>query len=98
MRGCSTSKLGTPRSFEGDDLAVEHDLGLPERLAERAELREARGRVVAGARGERDASAVDDEQRAHAVPLHLERPVLVVGRDRRRRHREHRAEVVGALA
>ena len=58
------------------------------------ELGEARGRVVACARGRGDAPALDGEERAHAVPLHLERPVLVVGRGRRRGRREHRAEVV----
>ena len=49
MRGCSSSKLGTPGVVEQHDLAVEDRVDCAERVGEACELREARGGVVAGA-------------------------------------------------
>ena len=51
-RACLHARLelleaGTPVVVERDDLAVEHHVGLRERIAERAQLREARRGVVA---------------------------------------------------
>ena len=40
-------EAGTAVVVEGDDLAVEHHVGLRERISERAQLREARRGVVA---------------------------------------------------
>ena len=61
---------------ERDDLAVEHDVARAERLAELAELRIAVRDVVAVARDEPNASAVDVADRADAVPLQLPRPAV----------------------
>ena len=81
MRGWSSSKLGRPVVVEGDDLAVEHRVGAAERLAER---RAARGSATVASLPCREVSVSCppsiDEQHPHAVPLHLERPVLVVVR------------------
>ena len=54
------------------------------------------GRVVALPARERDAAALDDDDRAHAVPLHLVGPPVVVGRQRR--PRRPRTSVSGRAA
>ena len=86
-------EAGTAFVVERNDFAVEHHVGLREGISEGSQLREARRGVVAEARGERELTRLDHEDHPHAVPLHLERPVLFVRWQLLCRGREHRAEV-----
>jgi hypothetical protein len=83
-----------PRALERDDLAVEHDLVPRQRLRERPQLGVARGHVATAAGLQDQAPALHERDRAHAVPLDLERPAAVVVR-KRTRAREHRLELFG---
>ena len=67
-----------PAVLERDDLAVEDGLAAAQRPGEAAELGIARRDVAPAAGLELDAPAADVGDRAHAVPLDLVRPVLVV--------------------
>jgi len=74
--------------LERDELAVEEHVDRADRLGERVELGEARLDVVASPAPRRQRAAVDRDERAHAVPLDLVGPRVVVGelaRDRRHR-------------
>ena len=68
-----------PRAVERDHLAVEHDLAPRERLRQRPQLGVARGHVAAAAGLQDQAPALHERDRAHPVPLDLERPAPVVG-------------------
>ena len=82
------------RVVERDDLPVEHRVARAEDLTELAQLRIAARHVVAVARDESHAAAVDVREAADAVPLQLRCPALT----RRRmlgERRVHGPEVVG---
>ncbi len=95
MRGWSRSKRRDPRLVERDELAVEQGVDIAECGAEARELGEARGGVVAGARGRPHAAPLDADERPHAVPLHLVGPLGVVGRQDCGGGREHGTQVAG---
>ena len=79
---------------EGDDLAVEHRAVVAERAVEAADLGIARGDVEQVARVQAHAARLGVADGAHAVPLDLEGPVLVVARQRAGA-RHHRDDLLG---
>ena len=83
-----------PPVLEGDHLAVDDGLVARQRAAEAAQLRVARRDVAPAAGLEPQAAAVDVADRAHAVPLDLVRPVLVVLRQLARAG-QHRLDPLG---
>ena len=82
------------RFLERDDLAVEDRAVRAQRPVQRAKLGIAAGDVVAVAALEADPAGLGVRQRAHAVPLDLERPVRIVARQRCRAG-QHRLELRG---
>ncbi len=81
-------------AVERHDLTVEHCRGRPEGRAEPAQLRVARGDVAAASALEPRPPPIDVRDRSDAVPLHLERVVLLVGRELVRERRQHRLDVL----
>jgi putative ABC transport system ATP-binding protein len=80
---------------EGDDLAVEDELPIGERVADPGELGIARARIVASTGTHaRRTPRFDEAHRAHAVPFQLIRPA-VAGRQALCRGCEHRLELPG---
>ena len=79
---------------EGDDLAVEHGAVVAERAVEAPDLGIARRDVEQVARVQAQAARLGVADRAHAVPLDLEGPVLVVARQRAGA-RHHRHDLLG---
>ena len=79
------------RHLERDDLPVEEELVIAERSAQTPQLGEGRRHVGAGAADDADPAPVDPDEDPHAVPLELERPATVVGREvvRSGQHRLH---------
>jgi hypothetical protein len=82
-------------TLERDDLAVEHGGGRAECGAKPAQLRIPRRDVAAAAALEPRPTSLDVRDRTHAVPLHLERVVVLVTREVLRERREHRFDVLG---
>ncbi len=82
-------------ALERDDLAVEHSCRRAECGAQTAQLRIVRRDVAAAATLEPRPASLDVRDRAHAVPLHLERVVVLVTREILRERREHRLDVLG---
>src|SRR5205823_8216403 len=82
-------------ALERDDLAVQHGCRRTERGAEPAQLRVPRRDVTAAATLEPRPPYLDVRDRTHAVPLHLERVVVLVTREILRERREHRLDVLG---
>ena len=79
---------------QGDDLPVEHRAVVAERAVEAPDLGIARRDVQQVARVHAQAARLGVADRAHAVPLDLEGPVLVVARQRAGA-RHHRHDLLG---
>ena len=82
-------------ALERDDLAVQHGRRRAERGAEPPQLRIARRDVAAASTLEPRPASFDVRDRTHAIPLHLERVVVLVTREALRERREHRFDVLG---
>ncbi len=83
-------EAGAPLGVEGDDLAVEHRRVLMESAIHACELWIASGDVAARSRRQRHPPRLRPRERADAVPLDLERPVLALGhRSGPGQHRRH---------
>src|SRR5262249_13598336 len=82
-------------TLERDDLAVEHGRSRAECRAQSAQLRVPGRDVAAAATLEARLAAVHVSDGAHAVPLHLERVVVLVAGEILRECREHRFDVPG---
>jgi hypothetical protein len=85
-------EVGAALIVEGDYLAVDHRLGGAERLAE-AKLGVLRGDLAPGAADEGRVAGVAVGDRAHAVPLDLVPPALVVA-GKLSEHRLHRLDAL----
>ena len=84
-------EVGAPVG-EGDDLAVEQRLPAGRgghRRAEPGQVGVRGADVLAGPRDQPDPAAGDERERAHAVPLHLHRPLGQPSGRRRARQGEH---------
>ena len=92
MRRCSRSKLGRPLSSSATTSPSSTASCVPSARPSSAQLRVARRDVVAVAALEPQPPAVGVADRAHAVPLDLERPV-VAGRQRAQAS-EHRLDLL----
>src|SRR5262249_60594458 len=82
-------------TLERNDLAVEHGRGRTERGTQPAQLRIPRSDVAAPPALEASPTAVHVGDGAYAVPLDLERVLVLVGREILRQRREHRLDVRG---
>ena len=83
-------EAGPARLVERDDLAVEHGVGRHRR--QRTELGELHRDVASGPGPDTDLAVLELHHGAHAVPLGLERPSAVLGRQLAD-HRGHRFDV-----
>ena len=89
-------EAGVPVAVEGHDLAVEDRAVGAERSDQALQLRVGGGDLVAVATPEAQPLGRATSDRAHPIPLDLERPVRVISRERRQA-REHRLDELGHL-
>ena len=90
--GLQRLELGPAALAEHHDLPVEQQLLMARRMAKAGQLRVGDGDVPFGPRHEPDLAALDEGQRAHPVPLELQRPFPVVRRRRTPGRGQHRPQ------